>query len=91
MLVAANPCRDIGDTPTRERERMLSASSVPVQWAALDKVHPVKATALRVVFLTGQRPGEVTHIRNEHIRDGWWEMPERLCPSWTRSLGPTTA
>ena len=49
--------------------------------AALDKVHPVKATALQVVLLTGQRPGEVAHMRYEHMRDGWWEMSGEVVPN----------
>ena len=48
---------------------------------ALDKVHPVKATALQVVLLTGQRPGAVAHMRYEHMRDGWWEMPGEFVPN----------
>jgi integrase len=28
-----------------------------------------------VLLLTGQRPGEVAHMRTEHIVDGWWTMP----------------
>ena len=59
----------------------LSANSVPALSAALDKVHPVKATALQVVLLTGQRPGEVAHMRYEHMRDGWWEMPGEVVPN----------
>jgi hypothetical protein len=30
---------------------------------------------LKVILLTGQRPGEVSHMRHEHIVDGWWTMP----------------
>src|SRR5262249_2681210 len=26
-------------------------------------------------LLTGQRPGEVTHMRKEHVVAGWWTMP----------------
>jgi integrase len=31
--------------------------------------------ALQVLLLTGQRPGEVTHMRHDQIIDGSWEMP----------------
>src|SRR5262249_36545976 len=31
--------------------------------------------ALRAVLLTGQRPGEVSHMRHEHVSDGWWTLP----------------
>jgi integrase len=30
--------------------------------------------------LTGQRPGEVEHMRPEPIIDGWWQMPGRPVP-----------
>jgi integrase len=30
---------------------------------------------LKAILLTGQRPGEVAHMRREHIVDGWWQMP----------------
>jgi integrase len=33
-----------------------------------------------VILLTGQRPGEVAHMRREHIKDGWWEMPGEPVP-----------
>jgi integrase len=31
--------------------------------------------ALQVLLLTGQRPGEVTHMRHDQITDGWWTLP----------------
>ena len=73
--VTINPFSGIKHNETNERERVLSPSEVPQVWAALDDVDPVKAVALRVVLLTGARPGEVTCMRREHIRDAWWEKP----------------
>src|SRR5262249_22142846 len=35
----------------------------------------VASTALKLILLTGQRPGEVAHMRRDRIKDGWWEMP----------------
>ena len=54
---------------------MLSDSEVPRFWSAFDDAGLIAGTALKVILLTGQRPGEVTHMRYEHIKDGWWEMP----------------
>ena len=34
-----------------------------------------------MVLLTGQRPGEVAHMRTEHIVDGWWELPGAPVPA----------
>jgi integrase len=39
-------------------------------------------TALQVLLLTGQRPGEVAHMRREHIADGWWTMPGAANDHW---------
>jgi integrase len=38
------------------------------------------SSALKVILTTGQRPGEVAHMRREHIKDGWWEMPGDAVP-----------
>ena len=50
-------------------------------WSALDDIQRIRALALRMILLTGQRPGEVAHMRYEHIRDGWWEMPGKPDPA----------
>jgi integrase len=34
-----------------------------------------------MILLTGQRPGEVAHMRREHIEDGWWTMPGDPVPA----------
>jgi integrase len=72
--LAENPCRLIDRNETRSRERILSESEFPLFWAAFDKVG-IDGTALKLILLTGQRPGEVAHMRREHIVDGWWELP----------------
>jgi integrase len=40
----------------------------------------VRGRALKVLLLTGQRPGEVVNMRREHLKDGWWEMPGEEVP-----------
>ena len=35
----------------------------------------MRSMALKMILLTGQRPGEVAHMRSEHIEDGWWTLP----------------
>jgi integrase len=79
-----NPCKLIDRNATKDRERVLSESEVPRFWEALNDIDAVQGAALRVILLTGQRPGEVRHMRREHIRDGWWEMPGEPVPalSW---------
>jgi integrase len=75
-IITVNPAQGIASNPTGSRERVLSNSEVPMFWKACDEIDPVRSRALKVVLLTGQRPGEVAHMRREHIRDGTsWEMP----------------
>src|SRR5262245_15802668 len=74
-IVTANPCAGVVDNETRSRDRVLSDSELPKFWAAFDSAGLVRSSALKVILLTGQRPGEVSHMRREHIVDGWWQMP----------------
>jgi integrase len=73
--IVVNPCIGVDNNETRDRDRVLSDSEVPRFWAAFDSAGLVRSSALKVILLTGQRPGEVSHMRREHIKDGWWEMP----------------
>ena len=79
-MLSFNPCRGIAKKVTNDRERVLSPSEYAPFWRALDDIDLVQALALRSVLLTGQRPGEVAHMRLEHIKDGWWEMPGDVIP-----------
>ena len=83
-LVAGNPCRGVDRNATKSRERVLADSEVARFWAAFDDAGLVAGSALKAILLMGQRPGEVAHMRREHIKDGWWEMPGEPVPalSW---------
>jgi integrase len=75
-IVPFNPCRGVERNETRNRERKLSDLEIPRFWQACDDIAGLVAgSALKVLLLTGQRPGEVSHMRREHISDGWWTMP----------------
>jgi integrase len=80
-ILPANPCKLVERNPTTSRDRVLADSEIPTFWNALDDIDPVRAGALRFILLTGQRPGEVAHLRREHIIDGWWEMPGEPVPA----------
>ena len=80
-VVAVNPCALVERNETKSRERVLSDSEIPTFWKAFDDAGLVASTALKIILLTGQRPGEVTHMRREHIVDGWWEMPGEPVPA----------
>src|ERR1019366_8594967 len=74
-IVKVNPCALVERNETKSRERVLSDGEVPKFWKAFDNAGLVASTALKIILLTGQRPGEVAHMRREHIVDGWWTMP----------------
>ena len=74
-IVSNNPCKLVARNGTKSRERVLSESEIPKFWSAFDNAGLVEGTALRIILLTGQRHGEVAHMRREHVKDGWWEMP----------------
>ena len=80
-IVKLNPCALVDRNETKSRERVLSDSEIPKFWAAFDDAGLVQSTALKMLLLTGQRPGEVAHMRREHIVDGWWQMPGDPVPA----------
>ena len=80
-VVGTNPCRGVDRNATRSRERVLSDSELPRFWSAFDDASLVVGTALKTMLLSGQRPGEISHMRHEHIVDGWWEMPGEPVPA----------
>src|SRR5262249_47860089 len=79
-LLANNPCRGVERNATVSRERVLSDTEVPLFWQAFSEAG-APGMALQVLLLTGQRPGEVTHMRHDQITDEWWEMPGKPDPN----------
>ena len=77
-LVAANPCLNVERNATTGRERVLSDAEVCAFW-------PWLTPSLKMILLTGQRPGEVAHFHPRHVVDDrWWAMPGAPDPktSW---------
>ena len=77
-IIAANPCAGVEKNDTTSRERVLSDAELVAFW-------PHLSAPLRMVLLTGQRPGEVAHLHREHVVDDrWWTMPGAPDPktSW---------
>jgi integrase len=73
-LLLNNPCRGVERHATASRERVLSDAELPLFWHAFTNAG-LPGVALQFLLLTGQRPGEVAHMRHEHLSDGWWELP----------------
>jgi integrase len=80
--IPANPCRLIQGNPTKSRERVLSDDEVHAFWATFDNIGEPAGSMLRVLLLTGQRPGEVVHMRRQDVIDGWWLMPGEPTGAW---------
>jgi integrase len=80
-VITSNPCQKIGTVVGPSRERVLSDAELPLFWKAFDDAGLLRSTALKAILLTGQRPGEVSHMRWEHVREGWWELPGSAVPA----------
>ena len=74
-IVAINPCHGVDRNPTSDRERVLSDAEVAQLWSRLD-------TRLKLILLTGQRPGEVAAMQKDHTVGGFWQMPGRPSGAW---------
>jgi integrase len=80
-VVTANPCRGVASNPVFSRERILTDTEIAMMWQECNTLG-VKGMALKTILLTGQRPGEVAHMRWEHIADRWWTLPGQPCEGW---------
>jgi integrase len=74
-VVSVNPSKSVDRNRMVSRERILSDNEILQFWSAFDGGGLMVSSALKVLLLTGQRPGEVAAMRREHIVDGWWELP----------------
>jgi len=72
--IQINPCAKVELNDTASRERVLSDSELPLFWAAFNRAGMAGAV-LKTILLTGQRRGEVVHMRTEHIDGNFWTMP----------------
>jgi integrase len=77
-IISANPCLNVERHATTSRERVLSDTEIAAFW-------PHLSAPLKMILLTGQRPGEVAHLHRAHVVDDrWWAMPGAPDPktSW---------
>jgi integrase len=79
-ILPGNPCKLVARNAVHSRERVLADSEVPLFWSAFDDAGLVTSSALKVILLLGQRPGETACMRREHLKDGWWELPGEPVP-----------
>jgi integrase len=74
-IVTLNPCTHVDKNPTTDRSRVLSDAETALLWPGLDP-------GLKLLLLTGQRPGEVAAMERGHIADGWWQLPGKPAGAW---------
>jgi integrase len=80
-VLSANPCWKIKRAKPSERSRVLAISELPQFWEAWGD-YGITGVALKVLLITGQRPGEVAAMHRTHLVDGWWEMPGEQQGQW---------
>jgi integrase len=78
--VTLNPCILVQRNKTTDRERILNERELPQFWAMFER-HGMAGKALQLILLLGQRPGEVSHMRAEHVIDNWWKLPGEPVPA----------
>ena len=74
-ILTVNPCHGVDRNPTSGARARAFRRRGPLAVAELDP-------QLRLILLTGQRPGEVANMQREHIADGWWRMPGKPQGTW---------
>jgi len=62
---------------SRARARVLSDAEIRHFWHSLDRtgMHRLTAIALKLILVTGQRPGEVAGMRWREIEEQTWNIP----------------
>ncbi|WP_438266354.1 tyrosine-type recombinase/integrase [Desulfolutivibrio sulfoxidireducens] len=80
-IIVDSPCTRIRKPVEKPRERVLTDDEIRAFWRGLDSidVYPATRLALRLILVTGQRPGEVAGMRWAEVADDWWTVPpERM-------------
>jgi len=80
-IVEVNPCTGVKPAVKEEpTTRSLSEDEIREVWTALETpgvlhVSPEIARCIKLILLTGQRPGEVVGMHTAEIDGAWWTIP----------------
>jgi integrase len=77
-ILPFSPCNGLKlPAPKQSRDRVLSEREITAFWHNLDAcaISSGVKTALKLVLVTAQRPGEVIGLHTSEIGDGWWSIP----------------
>ena len=77
-LLDTNPCSQVpAPGIEKRRDRVLTEAEIAAFWDGLDSA-PMRGevrTALRLILVTSQRPGEVCEIELADLNGDWWTVP----------------
>lgn len=79
-IIEHSPLNDMRRPPEKARDRVLNDEEIRLLWAGLDPCHKrgmfqVTRLALKMILLTGQRPGEVCGMTWDEIDgEGFWNI-----------------
>lgn len=81
-IVQFSPLVGLRRTGEESRDRVLSDGEIKKFWAVLDvenktiDMYVVTKLALKMILLSGQRPGEVCGMTWDEVQDGVWIIPD---------------
>ncbi|BCG46839.1 Integrase [Citrifermentans bremense] len=63
--------------PNKSRERALTEAEIKTLWATIDNaaISDDIRRAIKLVLVTGQRPGEIAGMHSAEIEGQWWTIP----------------
>jgi integrase len=76
-IIDANPIAGLKKTVEHPRDRVLSDDEIRTFWHALPDhdLTPATVNALRLILVTGQRPGEVVGMKWSEVDGDTWTLP----------------
>ena len=77
-ILPFSPCNGLKlPSPKLPRDRALSEQEIKTLWQNLDNcsISNELKSALKLILVTAQRPGEVVGLHTDEIADGWWNIP----------------
>jgi len=80
-IIDDSPCLRIRKPKETGRARVLTDEEIKMLWKALEvknkmiDMYVVSKLAMKMILLTGQRPGEVCGMTWDELNDGFWNIP----------------
>ena len=83
-IIEQNPAKGIKRNKVKARTRFLSNAEIRAVWPKFDDLGLLPTTALKIIMLTGQRPGEATRMRWEDVDldKAMWTLPGEPEGTW---------